>query len=89
MLKTKNWRYESAPRGCFDASPPRLSACSVRTAPPCRFTADIKPRTGPSAGRAECRHRPSQMKLGKLICRGPPALPVKLPVHHRPSVEER
>ena len=30
MLKNKNWRFESAPHGCFDASPPALRLLAAR-----------------------------------------------------------
>jgi hypothetical protein len=41
---------------------------------PSRFKADNEPQTGPSAGRAECRDRPSLFGL-KATRRGLPALP--------------
>jgi hypothetical protein len=69
------------------SSSSRPARCAQRS--PCRFTAVIEPQTGPSAGRAECRRRPGQVGSENPSCRGPPALPVKLPVHHRPSGEGR
>ena len=49
-LKTKKWRYPSAPRGSYLAIPP-LSTCLVHTAPPDRLKADNEPQTGPRLNR--------------------------------------
>ena len=77
------WRLFSAPRGCFDPIPPALRLPGHKGFPD-RLKADNEPQTGPGAGRAECRRRPSQNESENSPCRGPPALPVKLPVDTDP-----
>jgi hypothetical protein len=78
-----------APRTAFSTPFLRSPPAGPLQALPDGLKADNEPQTGLSAGRAECRRRPSRTGSEKPIRRGPPALPVKLPVDTDPRDEER
>ena len=67
-----------APRAASPIPVFRSPAAQALEAPSGWLTADSKPQTGPSAGRADVSGPAGPEQLGKLLRRGPPALPVNL-----------
>ena len=102
-LKAKSGAIQSAPRGGYRHQVLQLFSTIFLRRPrrsdahPNRGLAGgqrARRAEGLSAGRAESSARPEKssglpVPREKPSCRGPPALPVKLPVHHEPSSEER
>jgi hypothetical protein len=87
VSKQKKWRYPSAPRGSYLASPPALHLLvrSQRLQTGLGRTTSRRPVLVP-VGRSVGVDRVRRARK-KLTCRGPPALPVKLPVDTDPRVK--